>query len=728
MKNTAVPGKCGTGALPCHPPALAEKRQPGAAVLHKVTAFIYRSGIVCIALTCFLSAFQAHAAIPTFQDLMDPMVFPEAQRGLLVESVVEKEGAVTITTTGAVVVLDERSGTVAFRQRIGGERSVAMMYLGCPLAGVKVTHSGAGFARVTIDAPKLTLRVNGDSLCMLQAHAPLRAAVRTEIAPAWNASWKNNHLIVDELGGFGLYCSDLELKDQYDPYGTPVATYSLPENAVLAVGVCPPKPYDWERSLREQVIWHWSNLSSYPPDEDLRSWKPHGNVVLLQSEVMLWKDWNLDFVPRLGMDEWNRVRDTIHGMGIPYIVYTSPFYFLKGTSQEKNAVNDKPGVCPGAIVDGENMDLFLDAITRVMGDLKPDGLYFDGQYAENPAALYALARHARRIVGEGGILEWHTTVELGKWGSLMYMPQADAYTDIQLRGEGSDQLYGDFDYLRYFVSSYNINNCIGVLCNNSGKPMTVPQLESVLQANARLHTLLGMSDFLDKEYRPRLTPEYHAEVDRLVAGRQQQSRAKADATAVFLKGPQTAPPTAVAFEFDQMPEAEKLVSPLNSDALSLADGALHVKGHASTYAYLQLPVNKAAGGVEIKLRHGSDGGMSWGPAAMVKWDNGEALRIGTRSDGVLQVDLPPVQTLGPAFDPNAWVWLRARWHDKTGVVEFGTDGEHFIRFDTFPFAASGHAVAELLVGKVPCHGKPDDYTEPGGIGECDIDYVRLYAE
>jgi hypothetical protein len=673
-------------------------------------------------------AVTGHAAIPTFQDLMDPAVFPEAQRGLVVESVAEKDGVVTITTTGAVMVMDVVKGVVSFRQRIGGERPVASLDLGKPLAGVKITHNGAGFARLTIDEPKATIRVNGDSLFMLQVHAPLSPSVRAEIAPAWNASWETNHLIVDELGGFGLYCSELKLADQYDPYANPVATYPLPENAVLAIGVCPPKPYDWDRSLREQVIWHWSNVTSYPPDEDLRSWKPFGNVVLLQSEVMLWKDWNLDFVPRLGMDEWTRVRDAIHGMGMPFIVYTSPFYFLKGTSQEKNAVNDKPGVCPGAIVNGGNMPLFLDAITRVMKDLKPDGLYFDGQYAENPAALYALARHSRNIIGENGILEWHTTVELGKWGSQMYMPQADAYTDIQLRGEGSDQLYGDFDYLRYFVSGYNINNCIGVLCNNSGKAMTVPQLESVLKANARLHTLLGMSEFINREYRPRLTPEYHAEVDRLVAERQRQARAKAEATAAFLKGPQTPPVTVAAFEFDKMPDAEKCVSPLNPDALSQVDGCLHIKAHASTFAYLKLPVNGAVGGFEIKLRQGSDGGMSWGPAVMVNWENGEALRIGTRGDGVLQVDTPPVQTLGPAYDPKTWVWLRARWHDKMGVVEYSRDGVNYTRFHSFPFAAAGRSVTGVLIGKVPCHGKPEDHTEPGNVGECDIDHVRLYAE
>ena len=671
--------------------------------------------------------FAAHAAIPTFQDLMDPAAFPDAQRGMTVESVAEKDGTITITTSGAVMVVDGTKGVVSFRQRIGGERPVATMDLGQPLRGMKITHRGAGFARVTIDAPKATVRVNGDSLFMLQVHAPLSPSVRTEVAPAWNATWKTNHLIVDELGGFGVYCSEPALADQYDPYGSPVAAYPLPENAVLAVGVCPPKPYDWERSLREQVIWHWSNVTSYPPDDDLRSWKPYGSVVLLQSEVMLWKDWNLDFVPRLGPEEWTRVRDTIHGMGLPYIVYTSPFYFLKGTSQEKQAVNDKPGVCPGAVVNGENMSLFLDAITRVMKDLKPDGLYFDGQYAENPAALYALARHSRSIIGENGILEWHTTVELGPWGSLMYMPQADAYTDIQLRGEGSDRLYGDFDYLRYFVSGYNINNCIGVLCNNSGKPMTVPQMESVLKANARLHTLLGMSDFINKEYRPRLTPEYHAEVDRLVAERQQQARAKADVTAAFLKGPQTPPATVAVFEFDRMPDAEKLVSPLNPGALSVADGSLHVHAHASTYAYLKLPVNRAVGGFEVKLRQGSDRGMSWGPAAMVKWDNGEALRIGTRGDG-LQIDIPPVQILGPAYDPGTWVWLRARWQDKTGVVEYSRDGVHYTRFHSFPFEAAGHPVTELLIGKVPCHGKAEDYTEPGEVGDCDIESVRLYAE
>ena len=41
-------------------------------------------------------------------------------------------------------------------------------------------------------------------------------------------------------------------------------------------------------------------------------------------------------------------------------------------------------------------------ITRVMREYQPDGLYFDGQYTGDPAALYALARRARELLGEAG--------------------------------------------------------------------------------------------------------------------------------------------------------------------------------------------------------------------------------------------------------------------------------------------------------------------------------------
>ncbi len=468
---------------------------------------------------------SALAAIPSFQDLMDPAAFPESQCGMKVETVESHDGVVRIVTTGAEIAVESACGAITLQQRIGHPRPVAALKIGTPLSGVRVTHQGDGFARITVEKPSMTLRINGDSLLLLQTHEPLPVVVERKIRPAWHASWKTNHLVVDEFGGFALYCSDLGLDDGFDPQQADLARYTLPANAVLCAGVCPPKEYPWDRSLKEHVVWHWSADLAYPPDAELKTWQADGNIALLQSEVLLWKDWNLDFVPRLGTAEFERVRDTVHDLGMRLIVYTSPYFFLKDTSQEKQAVNDKPGVCPGAIVDGENMSVFLDAIRRVMRDLKPDGLYFDGQYMQNPAALYALARESRRIVGEHGLLEWHSTGAMGAFGSQMYMPHADAYTDVQLRGECQDDAYGDFNYLRFFVSGYNVNNCVGVLCNNSGKALPLPTLETLLQANGRLHTIVNppaLRDFVRKEYRPRLTSEYRDQIERMIEERQKQ--------------------------------------------------------------------------------------------------------------------------------------------------------------------------------------------------------------
>lgn len=472
-------------------------------------------------------------AAPTFQDLMDPAWFPGPQRGMQVESATRRNGTFHIQTTGAEVVVDPLAGEIRFYQRIGHPRPVVSLQVGQPWVGGQITHSGPGFARLTFEQPNLTLRVNGDSLAMLQVHQPLAVTLQRQIEPAWQASYYTHHLVVDEWGGFGLYCSQADLDDHFDVYGEKMALYPLPAEAVLWVGVCPPKPYDWERSLRDNVVWHWSNQLGYPPDEELRSWQPHGNIVLLQSEVMLWKDWNLDFVPRLGAGEFARVRRTLHDLGMRFIVYTSPFYFLKGTALESQAMNsfeDFKGWPPGS-GSGENMELFLAAIARLMRDHQPDGLYFDGQYIDNPAALYALARRARALVGEDGLLEWHSTAALG-YGEC-YLPQADAYVDFILRGEGQGRRYADFDYLRFFVSGYNVNNCIGVLCNNGPPGLTSELIHDVLRANARFHTLAGwlaqpkLLDLLNREYRSRLTPELRETVEREVDARQTQVATKA---------------------------------------------------------------------------------------------------------------------------------------------------------------------------------------------------------
>jgi hypothetical protein len=683
-------------------------------------------------------AYAAPPAAPTFQELMDPTLFPDPQRGMTVESAGLRGEAVSIETTGAEIDLDCAKGEAVFRQRIGHQRPLVTLHLGRPLTGGRVTHSGPGFARVVFETPRATVRVNGDSLFMLHAHEPLAVTVERRIESAWNSSFGANHLIADELGAFGLYCSERGLDDHFDPYSETLATYRLPADSVLWVAVCPPKPYDWERSFKDNVVWHWSNQLGYPPDETLRSWQPHGNTVLLQSEVMLWKDWNLDFVPRLGADEFARVRETIHRLGMRFIVYTSPYYFLKGTTLENRALNsfDNFKGWPPGTPTGENMELFLAAITRVMQEYQPDGLYFDGQYLDNPAALYALARRAREIVGEPGILEWHSTGALG--GEHCYLPQADAYVDFVLRGEGVQSRYGDFDYLRFFVSGYNVSNSIGVLCNNAGGKPTPALTGELLRANARYHTIAGwladagIMDVLKNQYQARLNPDLRLAVDREADARQAKVAEKAAATRAERQALATPPAwgePVLAEGFDKLPAAEQLVSPANPTPFSVVDGCLRTRGPASTFAFLKQPVKTRASGLVVKIRHGTDGGMSWGPAAAVRWQDGSLLRLGTRSDAKMQADILGRQSVGSTVRPDRWIWLRARWLRRTGVVERSDDGVTYERVWTFEHGGTLNGpIAELLIGKVPFNGDPTDYTDPGPVGESDIDFVHVYGQ
>jgi hypothetical protein len=716
-----------------------------------------------------LAAEMGQARAPTFQDLMDPNMFAQPQRGMVVHGAALNDRTWQVTTTGARIKADLRQGEVQFDQRIGRQRPVVQLRLGTPLRGGRMTHRGPGLARITFSHPRITIRVNGDSLFMLHAHEPLTVALHRRIVPAWFASHRNNRLVVDEWGGFGLYCSDKAVEDEFDPYAETVARYRLPAGSVLWVGVCPPKPYPWKRSLRDNIVWHHSQQLAYPSDDVLRSWRPHGNIVLLQSEIMLWKGWNLDFVPRLGPQEFARVRKTLHDLGMRFIVYASPAYFLKGTALEPRAIHTYENFTdyPPPTLTGENMDLFMAAITRLMKEQRPDGLYFDGQYIESPAALYALARRARALLGEDGLLEWHSTYALGS--KQCYLPQADAYVDYILRGEGAAGQYSSYDYMRFFVSGYNVNNCIGVICNNDGT--LNPQLARlVLETNARFHTIaswLDRPDFMEilrRDYRPYLTPALKGRVEAAVNRRQAQVPALAakhmaqmaeraasyHVESAALKAPPGWGNPRFSPAFDALPNAARVASSQSPEPFRASGGTLTIRGRANTYAFLSFPLQGDARGLVAKIRHKTDGGMSWGPAVMLRFAHGAFVRIGTRADGMLQADITaeqlpgglpakvglrntpledasPEQLLASGYDPQKWVWLRARWADHWGVIERSDDGKAYQAVWCFEHGGrlTGEAV-ELMIGKVPYNGRAADFTDPGPEGECEIGLVQVY--
>jgi hypothetical protein len=273
-----------------------------------------------------------------------------------------------------------------------------------------------------------------------------------------------------------------------------------------------------------------------------------------------------------------------------------------------------------------------------------------------------------------------------------------------------------------------------VLCNNGKIGVTSKMARDALSVNARLHTIVNWLDnpktmgILKSEYKAKLTPALRRTVEAEVDRRQVLVAAKAAEIKSLRDEPKWSKPVFVE-SFDKLPAGKQAVSAKNADPFSIINGSLRIRGHANTYSFLRIPLKTAATGLVVKIRHGSDGGQSWGPGVMLRWPGGTGLRLGTRGDGKLQADVLGTQYHGKVFDTSKWVWLRARWGQRCGVIERSDDGKDYA--PAWRFEHGGvltGKTAELLVGKVPYNGEPKDHPTPGKLGQCDIDSVEVYAD
>ena len=455
--------------------------------------------------------------------------FSSAQYGMAVENAAPRDGGVAIRTTGSDFSFEPTHGTLKVSQRLACERSVAnVVFPPGSLAGLKIEGSESGSVLLSAGHGRLKLRINADSLVMLQSSEPLTLTFSISFRPAVVRQFAGNVMFLDEYGVFGAYPATgpepvLTVSKDHS------VRYELAAGQILWLSAGPPRPYRWEQSFRDRVIWHWSKETGYPSDSEIETWSRFGNLLLQQSEVMMWKDWSLRFIPRNGVEEFQRVIDTCRRFGIRNYVYTSPFYFLTGTGLESKAMNsfeNFKGFSPG---DGRglNWPLFVEEIRRVVQEYRPAGLYFDGMY-DNVVRTYIVARKARGIVGDDGILEYHATIGEGPNratppGGGLFLPQIDTYFDFILRGEGQHDAYKKAEFLRYTVSTYNNSNSIGVLCNNYNHKLDAPLIEKLLDNNIRLHVIATTNEetlkLLEEHYFPKLNMSLRARVEAACASR-----------------------------------------------------------------------------------------------------------------------------------------------------------------------------------------------------------------
>ena len=677
--------------------------------------------------------------------------FMHAQFGMSLEVADAGPERIMLRTTGAEIAILPGGDTVRVRQRLGREReAVQMAFPVGTLAGLHVTRCGSGAALLANGAGTLQMRVNADSLIMLRSAAALRVTCVVGFEPASVRRMGADVLLLDEWGCVGVYLATGSGKVELSPEARKIV-HGLAPQQVLWVSAGPPRPFDWEASYKDRVVWHWSMQTGYPTDADIQAWSAYGNILLQQAEVMLWKDWSLRFIPRSGIEEFQRVNRTCERLGMRNIVYTSPFYFLTGTGLESKAMNTfdhfaESGFSPG---DGRglNWPVFLAEITKVMREYQPDGLYFDGIY-DNIVRTYLIARKAREVVGDHGILEYHATGSPP--GGGCYLPQIDTYFTFILRGEGCPERYTDPDYLRYFVSTYNFSNSIGVLCNNNDYRLDDAFLNTLLDNNIRLHILPGWlqdyrKDALTRVYWPALGAALPARVEAGAARRQAQAVALRQELRRALDTPMTgmrviwqeafADPALTATLPAPAPEKgleavlpggwTAFLSPRSEAALRTAAGTLTFTARAHTVASLERELPPETAAVECKVRAEGDFGMSWGPGLCLRVGQSRA-RIGLRSDGRLQTDRAGDQTVYDDYPAATWYWLRLRLTGAFVLSEASRDGAAWtcLSAERLPVPAGPR---RLLLGKVSYDGSRTEHTEAGGMGTASFADVKAYA-
>jgi hypothetical protein len=419
--------------------------------------------VSCVATLAWSPARAQDQPAVNAADLLAPSMFPEAQFGM--EVVAADDGpTATVTTTGAVFSIDKRAGTVTCRQRIADDREVAVIrFPGRSLARLALRQQTPGMALFT--GGGTTLRINGDSLLMVQPaeDGPIRASL--SFAPDFHSAFQGNHNFFDPTGGISFYeHAQVRTSEVTQEEDAVAVHWDWKQGQVFWAGINPPRPFDWEKSEKMRVVVTGATNPTYmyPNDTMIHRWRQFDDhtIVYLHAEEA-WAHPQLDFVPK-EPERFKRFTQSVREHGLKSIVYCSPHFFLAETEQAKEGVQN-PHHFVGNF-SGANVDLYLKKASAVIEKYGADGLYFDEMYhtAGSLAVNYYLARKSRALVGDDGPLFLHCTTDVfgnGHYGPTC--PTVHTYFDVIYKGEGPWDVK-NLAYTRYILGTYNTSNAIGV--------------------------------------------------------------------------------------------------------------------------------------------------------------------------------------------------------------------------------------------------------------------------
>ena len=385
-------------------------------------------------------------------DLTHAVVFPGRPSGfhMAVESATEANGVFTIRTTGAEYVLDSAAGTLACRQRIGVQRRVATVKFKGPLDQMKMVRNDADVC--VLVGREVAFGFQGDSLVTIATNKTLDTTLTSHIGCKHFRSVDPHFLALDDDGGF---CFITHARPFLNSRGSAIAQppaqtqspgwrirHRIGEREMMALAVCPARPFDWERSFKKRIV----NTNKFPSREALKAYRKYANVLFLFAGPLYRIHEAGHCHAPYELKDPVGLRRTIadaHRLGMQVICYRHPTSYVWAEIPMDEAIADMKQFRKEYGFDGWYFD----------------GLYYSGEWLDT----YLFIRAMRDSVGPEGVIYTHCTLNPPVRQCALYCPFIDSYSDFLLRGEGQT-IRGPRDpYLRYVINTYKISNTIATL-------------------------------------------------------------------------------------------------------------------------------------------------------------------------------------------------------------------------------------------------------------------------
>ncbi len=428
-----------------------------------------------------------------------------SQPKMRVQSAVEANNIITVTTTGAIYEFNKTSNTITAKQRIGLQRTLMEMSVDKPLANLAISSKTNKEAILTTGDGGISFGVQMDSMLFISTHtSDANITVTSAIDTEWNRLVYGNLLVSDDDGGFSVnpaiplgtgrtarytvgsgvnFSSELgDVTSTFTAKAPWSVIWTISSGERLGVSVFPMKEYDWESSYSGV----YTNITCDQTTDIYATYKKNDNI----SAAVLW-----DFT------------ETAWGMSYGTEYKLKNEYVFKNHISAAKAQGVKPLEYMSMYFYNAGIDNYINEVTRHKTQYGIEGVYSDGVPSIDWIEAYDGMRRLRQVFPTGCII-LHTTGQSANGGAPLATPEVmipaiDAYADITLRGEEVKGSGMDWLYPRYITSGYAVSNAIGVQKGDGWSGVTQEEQNYInLLYNGRARrdgsSLIGYNNILGK--------------------------------------------------------------------------------------------------------------------------------------------------------------------------------------------------------------------------------------